>query len=69
MFGRYDITWCSYAACPLTKCERHLERLIKMKGKNPDSHERISIADFAGTCEDYLKYVLEQIEKEKKDEI
>jgi hypothetical protein len=67
MFGDYDITWCSYAACPLTNCKRHLDRLVKLKGKNTDTHERISIADFAGTCRDYLSYALAEIEKEKKD--
>lgn len=65
----YDITWCTYIACPIKKCERHMNRLKKLKKKNFCAFTQISVADYAGTCEDYLKYVLEQIEKEKKDEI
>lgn len=51
-----DITYCSNVNCPFEDCERHLRRL-------PDdaySKQMVSIANFAGTCRDYIRHLVDQ---------
>lgn len=55
-----DITYCAYADCPLKDCERHLTRLDDRVGARADG---FSIADFAPTCRDYIRHVVEEVSK------
>ena len=51
-----DITYCSYYGCPLKQCERHptkIQRATVIGGY-------VSMADFAGTCREYIDYILEK---------
>ena len=56
-----DITYCVNSDCPFKKCERHNVHLKKFS----DRRQMVSVADFGGTCEKYLRYLLEDIENEK----
>lgn len=58
-----DITYCTYSGCPLKKCERHPSKISKaaMSGKG-----YVSVADFSGTCREYLSWLLDEVEKEKR---
>ena len=61
-----DIVCCTYAWCPLKKCEKHpvnRRNLLKIM----DGKERVFIGDYSGTCRKYLSYLLELSEKEKKN--
>ena len=42
-----DITWCS-CGCKNTKCDRHISKLDKNRGKG-----YYSVADFSQNCKDY----------------
>lgn len=55
-----DITYCINTSCPIKSCYRHYTKLKELTSKY------VSIADFGGTCERYLRYVLEEIEKEER---
>lgn len=52
-----DITYCTNTDCPFKKCERHLSQLESEKDKT----RMVSVADFGGTCRDYLHYLLEKV--------
>ena len=53
-----DITYCIYSNCPLKECEKHLS---KAKTKT------VRVADFCGTCREYLGYLLVELEEKKGD--
>lgn len=55
-----DITYCMNSDCPFKKCERHNIQLKKFS----DRRQMVSVADFGGTCEKYLRYLLELLENE-----
>lgn len=50
-----DITFCSATECPSTECK------IKLTNNHFETHEIISMADFAGTCRFYIGWVLSEI--------
>lgn len=55
-----DITYCSFVACPLVDCERHLNSLRQEPFQRP---VMVSIADFAPTCRDYIRSVVDEVSK------
>ena len=57
MFG----TYCSNVSCPFKDCERHWEH-IKELAKQGEKY--VSLADFGGTCREYIDYVLDKLENE-----
>lgn len=62
MFGKLDMTYCSNVSCPFKDCERHWEH-IKELAKQGEKY--VSLADFSGTCREYISYVLDKLENEK----
>ena len=54
-----DITYCAYTNCPLTKCERHLNKR-KLNDMQKNGVKEISIADFCGSCREYISYLVEK---------
>lgn len=59
-----DITYCEYTRCPLKKCERHHTKISKacIFGKG-----YVSVADFSGTCREYLSYLLKEVQKDEEE--
>lgn len=55
-----DITYCVNIDCPFKNCEKHH---TKLKGKIG----AVSIADFGGTCREYMSYLVEMIDNDKFD--
>lgn len=55
-----DITYCTNTDCPFKKCERHLHQLEKYK----NTQMQVSVANFGGTCIDYLSYIYDEVVKE-----
>ena len=53
-----DITYCINSDCPFKKCDRHFCRLHNKSGK-------VSIADFSGTCREYIDYLVTKVELEE----
>lgn len=51
-----DITYCSNVNCPFDNCERNLSRLTS----GVYSDRLVSIADFAGTCREYIWFLVNQ---------
>lgn len=51
-----DITYCSNVNCPFADCERHLRQL------QADAYSKsyVSIANFAGTCRNYIGHLVEE---------
>lgn len=58
-----DITYCSNVNCPFESCERNLRRLPS--GAYRD--RLVSIADFAGTCREYIWFLVNQERGEDDD--
>ncbi len=54
-----DITYCSCVECINKECGRHPCHLSKM-----ENARYVSIADFGGTCRDYIHQVLIEVEQE-----
>lgn len=55
---KVDITYCVAADCTYKDCERHPCHVDKTK-------QYVSVADFRGTCREYLFGVLQEIENGK----
>lgn len=55
-----DITYCSNVNCPFADCERHLRNLPT----GAYSHKYVSIANFAGTCRDYIGHLVDKAKEE-----
>lgn len=55
-----DITYCSNSRCPFRKCEVHPEALKQIQKSHPGS--MVSVADFGGTCRDYIGWLSERVE-------
>lgn len=51
-----DITYCSNGSCPFEDCERHLRQLQA----DAYSNSYVSIANFSGTCRDYIGHLAEE---------
>ena len=51
-----DITYCINPDCPFTDCERHCD--------NAPRGVPVSMAHMAGTCRDYIAYVIEEVERD-----
>lgn len=49
-----DITYCINDDCPFEECARHPCRLQGKEGY-------VSIANFAGTCRDYIGWLIKEI--------
>ena len=58
-----DITYCTNMNCPFKKCKSHLSHLKKFKGQKMF----VKIANFGGTCREYLEYVYDCIVEEEKN--
>lgn len=56
----HDKTYCVNASCPFKTCDRHHSHL-----KGLPKNTLVSVADFGGTCREYLRYVLEEVSNEK----
>lgn len=56
-----DITYCTFGSCPLRQCERHPSRI-------PRPNFRVTIADFAPTCRQYIAYLIREIERDYDNE-
>ena len=54
-----DITYCINVNCPFKNCERHLHQLEKYK----NTQMQVSVANFDGTCREYLNYLLEEVSR------
>lgn len=55
-----DITYCINTDCPFSDCEKHFSRLQGKSGT-------VKIADFGGTCREYISYLVEMIDNDKFD--
>lgn len=51
-----DITYCSCVDCLNSECARHPSNLRKLK-----STQYVSIANFGGTCRDYIAQVVDAV--------
>lgn len=56
-------TYCVNADCPFKECDKHLQQLKKVKDKS----EYIKVASLDGVCKDYLHYLLDEIEENKRN--
>ena len=52
-------TYCVNADCPFKQCGKHLRQLKKIKDKS----QYVKVANLDSVCEDYLHYLLEEIEQ------
>lgn len=64
MTSPYDITYCAYAECPFKDCDIHMVRV-----KNFLVDQKISVADYSGTCRRYIGWLVDEEEKRLLAEI
>ena len=55
-----DITYCANQGCPFRKCEIHPAALRKTQENYPG--RTVSIADYSGTCREYIGWLAEKCE-------
>ena len=55
-----DITYCSCLECLNKECERHPMGIIKAAQSGVTL---VSVANFSGTCRDYIHQVLIEVER------
>lgn len=55
-----DITYCSNTDCNAAEtCERHPDRLAQLRNSGViNQGDMVSIADFSGTCGEYIKQIV-----------
>ena len=51
--------YCVNADCPFKQCDKHLRQLKKIKDKS----QYVKVANLDSVCEDYLHYLLDEIER------
>ena len=51
--------YCVNTDCPFKQCDKHLRQLKKIKDKG----QYVKVANLDSVCEDYLYYLLEEIEQ------
>ena len=56
-----DITYCNNTSCPFESCERHL---VHVKKFDKDKTKYVSVANFGGTCREYLSYLIDEVKKD-----
>lgn len=55
-------TYCVNANCPFKKCDNHLQQLKKIKDKSG----YVKVASLDSVCKDYLHYLLDEIQENKR---
>lgn len=58
----YDVTYCDNAGCPFKDCEIHLVHTKKFPVGT-----MISVANYSGTCRQYIGWLVDEVSKEEKD--
>ena len=58
----YDVTYCDNAGCPFKDCESHLIHTKKFPAGT-----MISLANYAGTCRQYIGWLVDKVSKEDKN--
>lgn len=55
-----DITYCTATDCQNKDCERHSKVLEALKESAIMVGATVSVADFSGTCRDYIRQLVEE---------
>lgn len=55
-----DVTYCVNADCKNRRCDRHLSVLKKVQRRFPGA--MVSVADFSGTCREYIRQLVDEEE-------
>lgn len=59
----YDVTYCDNAECPFKDCESHIVHTKKFPVGT-----MVSLANYAGTCRQYIGWLVNEASKENGDE-
>lgn len=55
-----DVTYCAATDCKDRTCERHPRVLEALRGSATMAGRPVSMADFSGTCRDYIRRLVEE---------
>lgn len=55
-----DVTYCSATDCQNKVCTRHPRVLEALKDSSIMAGAAVSVADFSGTCRDYIRQLVEE---------